>query len=279
MGGDLGRGAVGEAGRLQRAARLVEGVAHPLRRQRPAGGRAGRPVRGLDAPSAPRPRARSGRSPPGSTTAQSSSRRPAGCGATRAGRLLAARKRLEGRLGGVGIAELEDEHRGPLADPERRQPVADVVRRRAGPRASPARTSPASRRSVSRATRSRISSSATTTAACCTQSRSKSPSSPERRTTTSQASAAPPRGEPGWASARPRRSDCGGTKGAAAEPRGWTSRAERLERPPPGGAGRRAPGPRRARRAPASCRRPPRRSRGRSRRARRPQGPVARAAR
>ena len=57
-----------------------------------------------------------------------------------------------------------------------------------------ASTSPESRRSVSLATRSRISSRATTIAACWTQSRSKSPSSPERCTTTSQASADPARG-------------------------------------------------------------------------------------
>ena len=142
-----------------------------------------------------------------------------------------------------------------------------------------ARTSPERRRSVSRATRSRISSSATTIAACCTQSRSKSPSSPERRTTTSQASADPARGETGCARARPRRSGWLGTKGAAARCRAAGPRRERRRAGTRGAGDRRWPAPRRGRPAPPSCRRPRPRSRGRPRRGRRPAGRAARAAR
>ena len=82
------------------------------------------------------------------------------------------------------------------------------------PPSAPARTSPARRRSVSRATRRRISSSATTATACCRISRSKSPRPPESRTITTQAWGGPPPGEiTGWARARPATEGWAGTKG------------------------------------------------------------------
>ena len=82
------------------------------------------------------------------------------------------------------------------ADAERAQPHRQLVARTSRPVSASASTSPASRRSVSRIARWRISSSATTVTACWRISRSKSPRPPASRAATSQACGAPrPRGE------------------------------------------------------------------------------------
>ena len=92
--------------------------------------------------------------------------------------------------------------RSPIPKGARRSRMSSGARR---PESVAARTSPESRRSVSLATRSRISSSATTIAACCTQSRSKSP----------ELAGAPHHHEPGLGRAGPRRDRMG--EGPAAQ--------------------------------------------------------------
>ena len=223
MRGDLGRGAVGEAGRLERAASLVEGVADPLGRQRAAGRRAGRAVDRLER------RTGLGRQLEGIALGAVDDRAEqlAAPGGVRRDqrRATLAREDTRPSVGSAAAASPSSKAsttaRSPIPKGARRSRMSSAARR---PERVAASTSPESRRSVSLATRSRISSSATTIAACCTQSRSKSPSSPERRTTTSQASAdagaaarpdgrAPGRADPVWL----------GTNGAAAVPRGCTS--------------------------------------------------------
>ena len=115
-------------GRLQRAARLVEGVAQALRR-RPGGWRRRGPRRAPGrAPCGRRRRRRSGRGrrrrPP---------RRAARGRRSRGGRRPPGRRRRRGRVrapptAAPGCVEREDEHRRLLADPERLQPPAQLGR-------------------------------------------------------------------------------------------------------------------------------------------------------
>src|SRR3954468_10922734 len=127
MGCDLGRGAVGEARRLEGAARLVERVAGPLRRERAAGGGAGRSVYGLErraglagelervALAAVDDRAEE--------LSPSDRVRRHNRGTTLARQILGER-----RLSRRGVTELEGEDHRQLADAERRQAIPDVVR-------------------------------------------------------------------------------------------------------------------------------------------------------
>ena len=160
------------------------------------------------------------------------------------------------------------------------------------PVSASASTSPASRRSVSRIARWRISSSATTVTACWRIRRSKSPSPPASRAATSHACGAPrPRIDTGSASARPAMSGWSGAN-SRARPGGERRAAASasLRRAPPRG---RPPAPRPARwrrktfeaivspRAESTQpprRRSRRRARARPRRARAPRARAARAA-
>ena len=148
-----------------------------------------------------------------STTAQSSSRPPIECGATTAGQASAASARSSAptAVAGWSREKTSTAASSPMPNGSSRRRSSEASMR---PPRAPARTSPARRRSVSRATRRRISSSATTATACCRISRSKSPRPPESRTITTQAWGGPPPGEiTGWASARPATEGWAGTKG------------------------------------------------------------------
>ena len=128
MRGDVGRVAVGERGRLERAARLVEGAPQRADRGRAAGGgadavaaaaageRLARPARGADRVASP-----------ASTTAQSSGRPAAALVATSAGHAGVGERGLERALGRRRVVELEDEDRRLAADPERPQPAAQLL--------------------------------------------------------------------------------------------------------------------------------------------------------
>ena len=177
MRGDVGSVAVRHRGRLERAAGLVEGA--PQRR------RPGRPARGSAGPCGPRPpgrraprgRARPGSRSPGSTIAQSSGRPAAALTATTDG----TRERLGSSTG--SSAESSSSKSSTATRPS--IPNGCSRPRRSSspswPPSASARTSPASRRSVSRTARSRIISRPTTIAACRASSRSRSPIGPLRR--------------------------------------------------------------------------------------------------
>ena len=177
--GDLGRGAVGERGRLQRAARLVEGVADPLGRQRAAGRGAGRAVDLLQrqrAPGSPARRdlpwrrrrrrraARAGRpdgAPPGRPGSGSpgarrgSARPPARRRARRRARRPARRSRRARAGRGCRRAPAVPRasprgprRRGGARSPWRRAPASAPARRRSPPAARRAARSPRARRSA-----------------------------------------------------------------------------------------------------------------------------------
>ena len=169
----------------------MEGAPQPLRGSRARGGGAHR-----TAICAERPRARR-RYRSGCDHLRQRQRRAARSRRLSAARLRPGNRRGEGaleRLGGDRVIEGKDQDGGLLADPKWLQPAPELDASICPPSA-PAKTSPARRRSVSRATRRRINSKATTATACCKIRRSKSPRPPESRTITTQAWGTPPPGE------------------------------------------------------------------------------------
>ena len=126
MARDLGGVAVGERGGLERAAGLVEGTAQRADRRAPAGGGSHLAVRARER-RAQRARDldRLARPPIDHRTEERPPRGGAGRDQRRDARV--GKLQLHCLLAGVRVLELEHEHRGLGADPERPQPAAQLV--------------------------------------------------------------------------------------------------------------------------------------------------------